>query len=226
MTSTIARIKKAGKHFEIMVDMDKALAFKKNTPGVSVGNFLESDDIYTDLKKGNRASDEDMKSSFGTTDVNEIASRLVKEGEVQTTQEHRSEVREVKYKQVVDFLSRNAIDAQTRNPITAERIRSALDESGVNIKNVPLENQINEIIESLSKIIPIKLETKKFKVVVPAIYTGKSYGVVNQYKEKEDWLNNGDLQVMVNVPAGLVMDFFDKLNSVTHGSALSEEIKE
>ena len=49
MTSTIARIKKAGKHFEIMVDMDKALAFKKNTPGVSVGNFLESDDIYTDL---------------------------------------------------------------------------------------------------------------------------------------------------------------------------------
>ena len=63
MTSTIARIKKAGKHFEIMVDMDKALAFKKNTPGVSVGNFLESDDIYTDLKKGNRASDEDMKSS-------------------------------------------------------------------------------------------------------------------------------------------------------------------
>jgi len=33
------------------------------------------------------------------------------------------------------------------------------------------------------------------------------------------------LEVVVNVPAGLVMDFFDKLNSATHGSATSEEIK-
>ncbi len=31
MTQTLARIKKAGKNFEIMVDMEKALAFKKAT---------------------------------------------------------------------------------------------------------------------------------------------------------------------------------------------------
>lgn len=226
MTTTIARIKKAGKHFEIMVDMDEALKFKKSDGKYgNVGAFMEGDAIYSDSGKGFRASDKDMKSAFGTTDLNEIASKIVKEGEVQTTQEHRSAEQEQKIKRVVDFLSRNAIDAQSGNPITAERIKSALEETGVNIKNVPVENQINEIIEELSKIIPIKLETKKFKVVIPAVHTGKAYGAINQYKEREDWLNSGDLKVVVNVPAGLVMDFFDKLNSVTHGSATSEEIK-
>jgi len=29
---------------------------------------------------------------------------------------------------------------------------------------------------------------------------------------------------VLNIPAGLIMDFYDKLNDVTHGSALSEEI--
>ena len=62
--------------------------------------------------------------------------------------------------------------------------------------------------------------------MIPAIHTGKAYGIINPYKESEDWLSDGSLQVTVAIPAGLVMEFYDKLNSVTHGSALTEEIKE
>jgi ribosome maturation protein Sdo1 len=39
-------------------------------------------------------------------------------------------------------------------------------------------------------------------------------------------MENGDLQVIVSVPAGIVIDFYDKLNAVTHGSALTAEVKE
>ena len=49
---------------------------------------------------------------------------------------------------------------------------------------------------------------------------------INQYKEKEKWLNNGDLEVNVAVPSGIIMEFYDKLNSITHGSAITAEIKE
>ena len=35
------------------------------------------------------------------------------------------------------------------------------------------------------KIIPIKLETKKVKITVPAMHTGKVYGIISQYKENE-----------------------------------------
>ena len=83
-----------------------------------------------------------------------------------------------------------------------------------------------EILEQLSKVIPIKIEVKRVKVIIPAMHTGKAYGVISTYKETENWLNDGSLEVVVKVPAGMIMDFYDKLNSITHGSALSEELKE
>lgn len=223
MTQTTARIKKEGKNFEIMVDMEKAIAFKKT--GVDEG-FLEFDKIFSDHKKGFAASSSDMEKAFKTTDVDEIAKRIVKEGEILVTQEYRTEEHERKYKQVIDFLSRNASDPRTGNPHTPERIKTALEQAHINVKNIPIENQIQEIIDSLSKIIPIRIETKRIKIKVPAIQTGKAYGVISPYKEKEEWLNDGSLEVIVKIPAGIIMDFYDKLNSVTHGSAVTEEIKE
>jgi len=223
MTQTLARIKKTGKNFEILVNLDDALKFKKGEI-----SFIEAegDKIFTDSKKGQVPSSDDLNKAFGTTDTNEIIKTIVKSGEVQLTQEHRDAEQEQKFKQVINFLATNAIDPQTKNPHTPERIKNALEQSHINIKNVPIENQIKEIITEISKIIPIKLETKKVKVTIPAIYTGKAYGVVSQYKEEEKWLDNGDLEIVVSVPSGIVMDFYDKLNSVTHGAALTEDIKE
>lgn len=223
MVNTIARIKKAGKNFEIMVDLDEALKFKK---GEISSIQAEGDKIFTDSKKGDVPSQVDLKEAFGTDELQTIVEKIVKEGEVQVTQEHRDEEKEKKFKQIIDFLVSNAIDPQTNNPHTAERIRSALEQARVNIKNVPIENQIKNIVEEISKIIPIKIETKKVKITIPAIHTGKIYGTINQYKEEENWLDDGSLQVIVNVPAGMIMDFYDKLNSATHGSALTEEVKE
>ncbi len=223
MGSTLARITKAGKHFEIKVDLDDALKFKKGET-----NFIEAegDRIFNDVKKGEVASPSDLKDAFKTDDTTEIIGRIVKEGEVQTTQEHRNEEQEKKFKQVVDFLATNAVDPQTGHPHTTERIKNAIEQAHINIKNIPIDNQINDILEEIQKIIPIKIETKKVKITIPAIHTGKAYGVITQYKEKETWLDDGSLEVVVNVPSGIVMDFYDKLNSVTHGSALTEEIKQ
>jgi len=223
MTNTLARIKKTGKNFEIIVDIDDALKFKKGE-----SNFIEAkgDKIFTDSKKGQVPSDNDLKEAFGTIDINKIIQKIVKEGEVQTTQEHRDAEQEKKFKQVVEFLSSNSVDPQTGNPITAERIKNALNQSNINIKNTSVENEIKDIIVAVSKIIPIKLETKHVRIIVPAIHTGKIYGIISQYKEDEKWLDNGDLEVVVSVPSGIIIDFYEKLNNVTHGAAITEEIKE
>ena len=70
MTQTTARIKKAGKNFEIMVDLEKAVKFRKGE--TKTVDFLEIDKVFSDSKKGFAASEADMKSSFGTDDVYEI----------------------------------------------------------------------------------------------------------------------------------------------------------
>lgn len=223
MTQTIARVKKGGKNFEIVVDMEGALAFKKT--GFNSG-FLQLDKIFTDSKKGLVAPESEVMKAFGTDNADEIAERIAKEGEILTTQDYRSQEQEKKYNQVVDFLAKNTLDARTGMPHTPDRIRSALEQAHINVKNVPIENQIQEIIDKISAIIPIRIETKRIKIKIPAIQTGKAYGVVSQYKEKENWLNDGSLEIIVKVPAGMIMDFYDKLNSVTHGSAVTEEVKE
>lgn len=223
MTQTLARIKKSGKNFEIIVDLDEALKFKK---GEITSIEAEGNKIFTDSKKGEVPSSKDLQEAFRTEDINEIVTQIVREGEVQTTQEHRDAEQEQKFKQVVDFLSTNAIDPQTGNPHSNERIKNALEQAHVNIKNAPIENQINEILEEIQKIIPIKIEMKKVKIVIPAVHTGKAYGVISQYKENEKWLDNGDLEIVVKVPSGIIIDFYDKLNNVTHGSSITEEIKE
>ena len=224
MTQTTARIKQHGKHFEIIVDLDRALKFRKGES--SSIDFLEIDKIFTDSKKGFAAPEKELTEAFGTNDLNSVVSKIVKSGEILLTQDYREEAKDNKIKQVVDFLSKNAVDPKTGNPHTAERIKNALEQAQVNIKNAPIESQIKEIIEKISAILPIKLETKKIKVIVPAIHTGKAYGILNLYKENENWMNNGDLEMTLKIPAGLVMDFYNRLNSATHGSVMTEEIKE
>ncbi len=223
MTQTVARIKQTGKPFEIIVDLDKALKFRKENGSV---DFLETDNIFSDSKKGFVAPSKDLQEAFGTTDIDTVAEKIVRNGEVLLTQEHRDEEKEKKAKQVIDFLVSNSIDPRTGNPHTAERIRNALEQAHVDIKNSPIDNQIKDIVESISKILPIKLETKKVKVTIPAIHTGKAYGVISHYKGDEKWLDNGDLEIVVKIPSGMIMGFYDKLNSITHGSAITEEIKE
>ena len=221
--NTTARIKKAGKNFEIIVDLDEALKFKK---GLGTTTGAESDRIFSSIRKAEVASNVDLKFAFGTLDPQEIIAQIVKNGEILTTQEFRDEEREKKIKQVVDFLVRNSIDPRTGNPHTAERIKNALEQVHVNIKNIPIENQIKDILDEISKIIPITVKMKKIKVTIPAIHTGKIYGVIAPYKQDEEWLANGELQATLNIPSGLIMDFYGKLNSITHGSALTEELKD
>ena len=225
MTQTTARIKKGNSHFEILVDMDAALKFRKTGVGNAL-DFLETETIFDDAKKGNVSSKGQLENAFGTSDPYQIAENIVKHGEILVNEEHRSAEHEMKIKQVVEFLSKNAVDPRTGNPHTPDRIKSALDQAHVISKNVPIDQQIPEIIDKISSILAIKVATKKVKVIIPAIHTGRAYGVINPYRESENWKDDGSLEVVVSVPAGMIMDFYDKLNGVTHGAAITEEVRE
>lgn len=223
MSQTTAKIRKGKEHFEVLVDMDTALNFKK---GKTAYFALEIDKVFLDVKKGDVASKNDLEIAFGTSDPVEVGKLIVKQGDISVDQEHRDEEREKRVKQVVEFLVKNAIDPQSNRPHSPDRIKNALEEAKVIIKNTPIENQLASILEQLNTILPIKVEKKRIRITVPAIQTGKVYGLLAQHLEKENWLNDGSLEVIVSIPAGLIMEFYDKLNSMTHGSALTAEIKE
>ena len=106
MAQTTARIKRNGKNFEILVDEDIALKVKKGEEGVSAAVLTDS--IFYNLKSGEHASLEDLETIFETTDMLDVAEKIIKNGEIVRTSASLSEDQEKKYKQVVDFLHKNA----------------------------------------------------------------------------------------------------------------------
>ena len=222
MAEVVARIKLKGKNFEILVDCDKAMAFKKGQ-NVSANEFFSSDSILYDWKKGLKASESDIKNAFGTTDVFVIAAKIVKEGEMQLPQEYRDKEREMKVSQVIDFISKNCTDPKGGHH-PPERIKTALKETGARIDNRPVEEQVPEILKYLQKVLPIRLETKKMSVQVLAAHVGKVYGILKGYISKEDWQSDGSLLCIIEFPAAIQMSLFDKINGVTHGSAIIKEL--
>jgi ribosome maturation protein SDO1 len=225
MGDTIAKLRSGKLFFETMVDLDSAMKLRKGDE-ISMGDVIRDNAVYTNLGKGMKAGSAELESAFGTTEFEKVVAHIVKKGIIEVSQEFRDEALENRRKQVVDFLVRNAIDARTGRPFTPETIENALKDAGAKIENKNVDQQINGIVDSLKSVLPLKIETKKLKVTIPAMHTGKAYGVVNEYKEKEEWLSNGDLQITLNIPVGIQMEFYDKLNGVTHGSAITEEIKE
>jgi len=223
MPKVVARTKVKGKHFEIEVDLDEALKVRAGKGDIT--KALEFPRIFLDMKKGNVAKDSELMDAFGTKDALQIATKIVTSGEIQKTQEFRESERDAKVKRIVDLIIRNAVD-QNGRPYTEERIKRAIDESHYAFDNRAPEQQLPDIVAKLQTVIPIKIETKRVKLIIPAQYTGQAYGLLKDYKESEDWLANGNLQVVLNIPAGMQLDFYDKLNSITHGAVQSEELPE
>jgi rRNA metabolism SBDS family protein len=221
MPHVTARIKVKGKPFEISVDLDEALKVKAGKGDVM--SALQGRNVFVDLKKGNVAPAKDLTECFGTTDVYAIATQIITKGEVQKTQEFRDAAREAQIKQLVDLIVRNAID-QNGRPYTADRITRGLEEVHYNIDNRPADQQLHDALHKLKEILPIKVDVKRVKLTIPARFTGQVYGLVKDIKESEEWLGNGDLEVIANIPSGMQLDFYDKLNSFTHGAARSEEL--
>lgn len=224
MVNVIGRIKSKGKRFEISVDCDKALALRKGQG--SIVGVLISDDIFSDLRRGIRAREDELKEVFGTTDVNAIAEKIIKQGEVQLPVEYKEKAREAKEKQIIDFIAANCTDPKGI-PHTPKRIEEALKQSKVRIyDDKSVEEQISPIIRELQKVLPLKIETKKVLVKIPPTYTGKVYGLLHDYVVKEEWLSDGSLSCVLNLPVAAQIGFFDKLNSTTHGTAITQEVKE
>ncbi|MEK6914844.1 MAG: ribosome assembly factor SBDS [Nanoarchaeota archaeon] len=224
MTDIIARLRIGRLIFETVVDLESAMKLRRGEK-VDINQVIRDNAIYTDQKKGMKAGHGELEQSFGTILFEKIVEQIVKKGMIEVTQDFRDEALENRKKQIIDFLIKNAMDSQSGRPFTSQIIESALKEAGIKIENKNVESQIIGIIDKLRNIIPIKVQTKRLKIDIPSNYTGKVYGLIQEYKEKEEWLSNGDLQVVLNIPVGIQMEFYDKLNGITHGSAISQEIK-
>ncbi len=225
--SIIAKLKTHGKTFEVFVDPDGALAFKKGDP-VKIENILAVEDVFSDARNGDRPAEQDVINAFGTTDALKIAEKIINEGELQLTTEQRRKIQEDKKKQIIAFIARNAINPQTKAPHPPARIEAAMDEAGIHIDPMKgVEEQVDITMKAIRPIIPIRFEEVKIAVKLPPDYAAKAYGGVAKFGNliKQEWQNDGSWIGVISIPAGMQDDLFSLLNRLTKGSAETRLIK-
>lgn len=224
MHLTVARIKKEGKTFEISINPDAAVKFKRGQLQ-DLREVLLADNIFTDAKKGLLASQQELQQAFRSMDTEKIAAIIIKEGEIQETAEQRQKEREQREKKLIYLISRNAADPKTGLPHPPERIKAALEQGKIHLDDYrPVEEQFDDIIRKLRVVLPLKIEQKKITLTIPAQYARRIYGEVSRLATivKQDWQQDGGWKATVELPAGLYQEFLDKMNSLTHGSVVVE----
>lgn len=213
--AVIARLKSHGEKFEILVDP------RIVSEDIPIEEALAAEFIFTDAGTGDRASEESLAMVFETTDVFKVARTIIKKGEIQLTTEQRKKILEEKRRKIVQLICRNAVDPHTRLPHPPSRIENAMEEARVHIdlfKDV--DEQVTEIIKELRPLLPLRVETKRIAVKIPAAYTGKYFKVKEFGKVlKEEWQKDGSYIAVLDIPGGMEEEFYHMVNALTKGDA-------
>jgi ribosome maturation protein SDO1 len=225
--AVIARYVKGGEHFEVLVDPDRALRIRAEHDS-DIEGALVVEEIFKHASRGDKASEEGIKKVFGTTDTIKVAEKIIKEGEIHLTSEQRRRIQEDKRKQVVNVIARNAVNPQTGAPHPPARIEKAMEEAKMSIdpfKNV--DELVGLVMKAIRPVIPIRFEEIDIAVKIPADYTAKSYGELQNFGSiiKEGWQKDGAGIGVVRFPAGLQNDFYELVNRLTKGEAETRKVK-
>ncbi len=218
--SILAHMDVKGQRFEIVVDPDLAYMYKTGKKK-ELNNILVVEEVFENFKKGERHKSADLQKAFATTDIFEIAKIIFEKGELQLTTDQKRKMTEEKRKQIIAAIAREAIDPRTQAPIPVLRLENALEQVRVSIDPFKsAESQVEDVVAVLRPILPIKFERVRIAVRIPAEHASRTYGTLKMYNMiKEEWAAGGAFICIVEIPAGMQGEFFDKVNKACAGQA-------
>lgn len=224
---TLVRYQHGSDKYEIMVDPDKGLEYKRGERN-EIENVLLIDTIFTDANKGEKAGAHQLEQEFGTSDPVEVAKIIFKKGTFLLTAQQRKEMMDQKLRQIIHIISRTYVDPKTKLPHPPLRIENALEDAKVQIDPFkPADEQVKEVVKALRSILPMSSESVQIAIKIPAEYTGKSYGIVKDFGEikREEWQSDGSWIAVVEMPAALQIEMMDALGKATQGNVQSKIVK-
>lgn len=214
------------KQFEILVEPDLAKEAKLEGEDHDIQRMLFVQEIFTDAGEGERASVDEIEEEFGTKQVMEAAEEIFEKGDMQLTTEQKAEIRDDKWKQLVNMIARRVQNPRTGNPHPPDRVENALDEAGFNVQwDSDMEEEFEDAIDELRPIIPISLDEKTVAIRIPVDNAGKAYDKLQQAADidEEQW-GNEYFTAKVTLPAGVLEELREKLQDMTSGQTEMKEV--
>jgi ribosome maturation protein SDO1 len=224
---TLVRYQHSGEKFEILVDPDRGLQYKRGELG-DVNKALIIDTVFTDANKGEKASATKLEEAFGTSDPTQVAEIMFEKGVFQLTAIQRKEMLDQKLKQIIHIISRTYVDPKTKLPHPAVRIENALQDVRIQIDPFKdADEQVKDVVDALRRVLPMSSENVQIALKIPAEYTGKGYSVVKDYGEvkRDEWQSDGSWIAVVELPAAMQIEMLETLGKATQGNIQSKIVK-
>ena len=220
--TVIARLESYGERFELLVDPNQAAKVRQGEK-IDIEDVVAALNVFSNASRGTRASEESLNKVFHTTDFPTVAHRIIEKGEIHLTAEQRRHMIEEKRRQVITFISRNAVNPQTGHPHPPQRIEMAMEEARINIDPFKhLDEMVKETVKALRPLLPLRFEELRIAVKIPADFAGRAFGDISSAStiEKEEWQKDGSWICVVRIPAGIQTEFYDLINKITKGEGV------
>ena len=225
-----ARLETHGERFEVLVDPDAALSMKRGDFEGELEDVIAAEDVFENASRGDRPPENALEEVFGTTAPLEIIPDVIEQGEIQITADQRREMQERKHRELVQRITRNAVNPQMDDaPHPPDRIESALEEAGFQIDPMePVETQVDDALDALRPVIPIRFDEVTVAVQLPPEHAGSGQAKIREFGdlESEEWQSDGSWVGVLTFPAGLQNDFYELANEVSSGEAETRIIKD
>jgi len=218
-----AKLDKSGLELQILVDPEIALHFReeKGNLKLDLDELLAVEGVFVgQARDGDKASDEELKKVFGTTDVVECVKQILLKGDLQLTTDQRRAMVERKKRLIIEHIARNAINPQTKAPHPPSRIENAMDEARVHLDPFKsVDRQVEDVLKAIRPLIPIRIETIQIAVKFPPTQAGKAQSILRGWGEQKNqaWQADGSYIAVLEIPGGMQTEFFEELNKRTHG---------
>lgn len=148
------------------------------------GKVTYADEVFKNASKGDRYTDNDLESEFGTCNVEECMQIIAREGDVQLTTEDRRKMIEDTRKQIVQYIHKHYVNPKTKSPHPTIAIENALKQQRYVVTEEPVERQVQKIMKKMIEVLPMRkneITTMMGTFTIPNEHMGKVQGVLGKY---------------------------------------------
>lgn len=221
----IARLKTHGENFELLVDPELVLKYKTGEIK-DIKEVLASEFVFRDAKEGKKASEDSMKTIFHSVELEAVGDEIIRKGEIELTTDQKRKMLEERRKQVVELITRNSINPQTKAPNPPQRIEAAMEQAKIHVTIAKsAEEQVDSVVKAIREFVPLKFEVVKIAAKLPLDCSSRIYNALKGIEILKQEYTPDSVIIVVEIPAGIQDDLYSRLNNLAKGNVQTKILK-
>jgi ribosome maturation protein SDO1 len=160
----IVRLKSHGKRFEIACYKNKVLNWRDGIEK-DLSEVIQTDTIFENVGRGKVAREQDLKSCFGTTNLEDICRKILKSGELQVSDKEREVHMDSLFRDIVQIVVERCVHPQTCRRLTPHTVENAIRSIGFSVQpDHAAKKQALKAIEALCAELPESFARAKMRL--------------------------------------------------------------